>query len=37
MLTFIAAVAILIIGYIFYGKRVDRIFGPDDRELPQSH
>ena len=34
MLTFIAAVAILLIGYIFYGKRVDRIFGPDDRETP---
>ena len=34
MLTFIIAVAILIIGFIFYGKHVDNIFGPDDRETP---
>ena len=34
MLTFIIAVAILIIGFVFYGKHVDNIFGPDDRETP---
>lgn len=34
MLTFIICVAILVVGYIFYGKRVDRIFGSDDRETP---
>ena len=34
MVTFIAAVAILIIGFIFYGKYVDKVFGPDDRITP---
>ena len=34
MLTFIIAIVILITGYIFYGKRIDAIFGPDDRETP---
>ncbi len=34
MLTFIICIAILIIGYIFYGKKVDKIFGSDDRETP---
>ena len=26
--------AILILGYLFYGKYIDRIFNPDDRETP---
>ena len=34
MLTFIICIALLIIGYIFYGKHVDKIFGSDDRETP---
>ena len=34
MLTFILCIAALVVGYIFYGKRVDRIFGSDDRETP---
>ena len=34
MLTFIIAVAILVVGFIFYGKYVDSVFGPDDRETP---
>jgi len=34
MLTFIICVAILIAGYFIYGKRVDKIFGADDRPTP---
>ena len=34
MLTFIIAVAILLIGFAIYGKYVDKVFGPDDRETP---
>ena len=34
MLTFIICVAILIAGYFISGKRVDRIFGADDRPTP---
>ncbi len=34
MLTFIICIAILILGYIFYGKHVDKVFGSDDRETP---
>lgn len=36
MLTFILCIAALVVGYIFYGKRVDKIFGSDDRETPPS-
>ena len=34
MLTFIICIAILIAGYFLYGKKVDKIFGSDDRETP---
>ncbi len=34
MLTFIICIALLVLGYIFYGKHVDKIFGSDDRETP---
>ena len=34
MLTFIICIAILVLGYVFYGKRVDAIFGSDDRVTP---
>ena len=34
MLSFFLCLAILICGYLFYGKFVDGIFSPDDRETP---
>lgn len=34
MISFFVCLAILICGYLFYGKFVDGIFEPDDRETP---
>ena len=34
MISFFICLAILICGYIFYGRTVDRIMAPDDRETP---
>ena len=34
MITFILCVAFLILGYLFYGKYVTKVFGPDDRQVP---
>ena len=34
MITFLLCLVLLLVGYWFYGRRVDRIFGPDDRETP---
>ena len=34
MVTFILCIATLILGYIFYGKRVDKIFVSDNRQTP---
>ena len=34
MITFIISLAILILGYLFYGRFVERVFGPDDRVTP---
>lgn len=34
MVTFIVMLAILLAGYLFYGKFVERIFRPDDRPTP---
>lgn len=34
MITFLAALALLIIGYMVYGRFVNRVFGPDDRPTP---
>ena len=34
MITFILCVVILILGYLFYGKFVAKVFGPDDRQTP---
>ncbi len=34
MITFIIGIAILIFGGFFYGKFVEKIFGPDDRKTP---
>ncbi len=34
MITFLIGILILIFGYIFYSRFVERIFSPDDRETP---
>ncbi len=34
MISFIVCLALLITGYLTYGKIVDNTFGPDDRETP---
>ena len=34
MISFLLCLAILIVGYVVYGKIVDNTFGPDDRETP---
>jgi len=34
MISFLICLAILIVGYLTYGKLVDNIFSPDDRETP---
>lgn len=34
MSTFLIGIAILVIGGYFYGKLVEKVFGPDDRETP---
>lgn len=34
MITFLVGIGILILGYIFYSKYVEKTFGPDDRETP---
>ena len=34
MITFIAALAILIVGFFTYGKLVDKLFGPTDNPTP---
>ena len=31
MITFTLSLVVLIFGYIFYGRYVERVFGPDDR------
>ena len=34
MISFFSALAILLIGYIFYGRLTEKIFGPDERTTP---
>lgn len=34
MISFLIAVALLVVGYIFYGKLVAKNFGPDERKTP---
>ena len=34
MFTFIICIVLLIVGYVFYGGLVDRVFSPDDRKTP---
>ena len=34
MISFTLSLVALVLGYFFYGKFVERVFGPDDRETP---
>ena len=34
MISIIVAIVILLVGFIFYGRFVERIFSPDDRKTP---
>ena len=34
MITFVVCLIALVLGYFLYGKFVERVFGPDDRETP---
>ena len=34
MITFIISLVALVLGYVLYGKLVERVFSPDDRETP---
>src|SRR5574344_619398 len=34
MITFILSLLALVLGYFLYGRFVERVFGPDDRETP---
>ena len=34
MITFICCVALLLVGYLLYGKYVTKVFGPDERQTP---
>ena len=34
MITFIVSLVALVVGYVVYGRFVERVFGPDDRETP---
>ena len=34
MISFFSALLILLIGYIFYGRLTEKIFGPDERTTP---
>ncbi len=34
MISFVISLALLVIGYIVYGRVVERVFSPDDRPTP---
>ena len=34
MITFIVSLVVLVLGYMLYGRFIERVFGPDDRETP---
>lgn len=34
MITFLISLTLLVLGYMVYGKTIERIFGPDDRTTP---
>ena len=36
MISLLISFAVLVLGYLFYGKLVDKVFNPDDRETPAS-
>ena len=36
MITFLIGLLILIIGYVFYSRYIDKVFAPDDRKTPAS-
>ena len=36
MVTFIIGLIILVLGYVFYSRYVDKVFAPDDRKTPAS-
>ena len=34
MISFFISIVALVLGYVLYGRFVERVFGPDDREVP---
>ena len=34
MISFFVALAVLVVGYLTYGKLTEKVFGPDDRTTP---
>ena len=34
MISFACALGLLLLGYVFYGRLVEKVFGPDDRKTP---
>ena len=34
MISFVISLVALVLGYLLYGKFVERVFGPDDRPTP---
>lgn len=34
MISFLISIVALVLGYLIYGKVVERIFGPDERQTP---
>ena len=34
MISFCVSLVALILGYLLYGRFVEKVFGPDDRETP---
>ena len=34
MITFLLSLVALVLGYLFYGRFVERVFAPDDRVTP---
>ena len=34
MISFVVALVLLVVGYLFYGRFIEKVFGPDDRPTP---
>ena len=34
MVTFVLSLILLFVGYVVYGRVIERVFGPDDRVTP---